>query len=125
MPVRLPASVFVCHRMDQDASPHLASATSPPVASGPLADLRARLQALDGPAKLGRSRRGNALRDRHVIERCCEVSQGRRDNPLCLAGAERIPPLGFADMMPGADAPVVEAAVNGESKVVIDPVLLE
>ena len=68
----------------------LASATSPPVAAGPLANLPARLQALDVPGKLGRSRRRDALRDRHMIERRCEVGQGRGDDPLCLAGAERM-----------------------------------
>jgi hypothetical protein len=60
-----------------------------------------------------------------MIERCCEVSQGRGDDPLCLACAERIPSLGFADKMPGANAAVVEAAVNGEGKVIFDPVSLE
>jgi hypothetical protein len=41
------------------------------------------------------------LRDRHMIERCCEVGQGRSDDLLCLAGAERVPPLRFADEMGG------------------------
>ena len=65
------------------------------------------------------------MRDTDMIERCCEVSQGRGDDPLCLACAERIPSLGFADKMPGANAAVVEAAVNGEGKVIVDPVSLE
>ncbi|MGH3400693.1 MAG: hypothetical protein ACRDPO_39035, partial [Streptosporangiaceae bacterium] len=111
--------------MDQNASADLALAASPPVASGSLADLPARLQALDVPGKLGCSRHRDALRDSHMIERCCEVRQGRRDNPLCLADAEGIPSLGFAYKMPGADAPMVEASINGEGKVVADPVLLE
>jgi hypothetical protein len=58
------------------------------------------------------------LRDRHTIERCCEVGQGRCDDSLCLIGAERIPPAGFADKVRCADAPVVEAAVDSEGKVV-------
>jgi hypothetical protein len=54
-----------------------------------------------------------------------EVGQGRGDDLLRFAGAERIPVLGFADEVRGADAPVVEAAVDGEREVVVDPAVLE
>ena len=60
-----------------------------------------------------------------MIERRREVGQGRGDDPRCLADAERIPTLPFADKMRGADAPVVEAAVDREGEVVVDPVFLE
>ncbi len=60
-----------------------------------------------------------------MIERRREVSQGRSDDPLCLAGAESIPPLPFADKVCGADAPMVEAAVDGEGEAVVDPAILE
>jgi hypothetical protein len=94
-------------------------AASLPVAGWPLADLPARLQALDVPGKLGCGRRGDALRDCHAIECCCEVGQGRCDDSLCRIGAERIPPFGFADKVRCADAPVVEAAVESEGQVVV------
>lgn len=54
-----------------------------------------------------------------MVQRCGEVGQGRGDDPLCLADGEHIPPFGFADKMRGADATVVEAAVEGERKVIV------
>lgn len=60
-----------------------------------------------------------------MIERCIEIGQSRHDDALCRAGTEHIPPLSFADKMCSADAPMVEAAVNGQGKVVVDPALLE
>lgn len=63
--------------------------------------------------------------DRDAVERLREVGQGRGDDPLCFTGAERVPPPSFADEVRGADAPVVEAAINGEREVVLDPVSLE
>jgi hypothetical protein len=78
----------------------LASATSSPVAAGPLANLPARLQALDVPGKLGRSRRRDALRDRHMIETPLSISSGSVDlgsgedegaNRMTLAATCHIP----------------------------------
>jgi hypothetical protein len=60
-----------------------------------------------------------------VVEGRCEVSQGGGDDPLCLASAECVPPLRFADEVRGADAPVVEAAVDTDGEVVVDPAFLE
>ncbi len=54
-----------------------------------------------------------------------EVGQGGGDDLLRFAGAERVPVLGLADEVRGADAPVVEAAVDGEREVVVDPAVLE
>jgi hypothetical protein len=41
---------------------------------------------------------------------------GKLDCQSDLADAERIPPLGFADKVPGADAPVFEASVNARAR---------
>ena len=53
-----------------------------------------------------------------------EVGQGRGDDLLRFASAERVPVLGFADEVRGADPPVVEAAVDAEREVVVDPAVL-
>jgi len=60
-----------------------------------------------------------------VVKSLGEVGQGRGDDLLRFAGAERVPVFGFADEVSGADAPVVEAAVDGERDVVVDPAVLE
>ena len=67
----------------------------------------------------------DAGRDCHVVKSLGEVGQGGGDDLLRFAGAERIPVFGFADEVRGADAPVVEAPVDGEREVVVDPVVLE
>ena len=84
------------------------------VTARPLADLPTRLQSLDVPRELRRGRCGDTRRDCYTVERLREVGQSRGDDPLCFASTERIPPLGFADKVRGADAPVVETAVDGK-----------
>src|SRR5208282_4710655 len=95
-----------------------ASAT---VASRSLADLFSCLQSLDVPRELRRGRCGDARRDCYVVKGLGEVSQGRGDDLLRFAGAERVPVFGFADEVRDADAAVVEAAVDGEREVAVDP----
>jgi hypothetical protein len=60
-----------------------------------------------------------------MIECLREAGQGRSDNLFCFTGPEGVPLLSLADEMRGADMPVVEAAVDGEREVVVDPAFLE
>ena len=82
------------------------------------------LQSLDVPGELRRGRCGDARRDWYVVKSLGKVGQGRGDDLLRFASAERVPVLGFADEVRGADPPVVEAAVDGEREVVVDPAVL-
>ena len=72
------------------------------------------LQSLEVPSELLERRCGHAGRDRYVVESLGEVGQGRGDDLLRFAGAERVPVLGFTDEVRSADAAVVEAAIDGE-----------
>jgi hypothetical protein len=49
------------------------------------------------------------------------VGQGAGNDPLGLAGRERVPAFCFADKLGGADASMDEAAVDGQRQVVVDP----
>jgi hypothetical protein len=77
------------------------------------------------PGQLRCGGRGEALRDRHMVQCLGKVGQGRGDNLFCLPGSERTPAFCLVDEVNGADTSVVKAAVDGEREVAVDPSVLK
>jgi len=93
------------------------SVPAPSVPGGSFADLAACLQALEVPGELGCRCCGDAWGDYGAVECSREVGQGGGDDLLGLAGCEGVPAFGFPGEVGGADAAVLEAAVDGEDAV--------
>src|ERR1700722_41768 len=89
------------------------------------ADLFPSLQPFDVPGELRCGGRRDPVRDRYVAECLGEVGQSGRDDLFCFPNSERVPAFCLADQVDGADTPVIEAAVDGESEVAVDPPLLK
>src|ERR1700678_3801562 len=98
---------------------------APTVSAWSFADLRPGLQPFDVPGEPRCGSRRDAVRDWYVVECLGEVGQGRGDDLLCFPSSECAPAFCLADEVDGADTPVVEAAVDGEREVAVDPSLLE
>ena len=101
------------------------AAPSATVSAWSFTDFRPGLQPFDVPRELRRGSRRNAMRNRDTVECLGEVGQGRGNDLLCFPGSKCTPAFRLADQVGGADAPVIEAAVDGEREVAVDPPFLK